>query len=166
MGTGVVVAIDIEERRKRYAAALLNLSAFFPEQCEAKQKQLYFQKLIAIAKHPDDVDAAFQRVIDSRQSKKFPSWAEIEDRLRMVALDNNQSVASSAPIDNSEEAIAAKLEIFRTARALSFPDKRKSDPRHKRSGGRTPLATRPKDLPPLTAADLALMNKLNTTGGA
>ena len=76
-----------DERRARYAAAIRLLADHFPKDCEERQKQLYFERLMRSNRHPDDVDRAIDRVIDTRQAKSFPPWAVIDERLRDIQKD-------------------------------------------------------------------------------
>jgi len=77
-----------DERRARYAAAIRLLADHFPKDCEERQKQLYFERLMRSNRHPDDVDRAIDRVIDTRQAKSFPPWAAIDERLVDIAQDH------------------------------------------------------------------------------
>jgi hypothetical protein len=134
-----------EERRTRYAAAIRRLADFFPRDCEERQKQLYFERLLAGKRHPDDVDQAIDREIDTRNQKSFPPWADIDKRLTDIAKDqiSHRPVESEPPPQLSDEDMEAQLAEIRKLRVEVFPKAKpniKTDREYRRKVlGITPL---------------------------
>jgi hypothetical protein len=121
--------MSAEERRRRYAETLRKLSEFFPNQCDEKTKALYFERVIKLDPHPDDFDEAGERVISSRESRAFPPWSAIDERLRDIAKSHRgyeygkEDRDAGPRFDNSPEGILASQEVFRAARAMDMPER-------------------------------------------
>ena len=146
-----------DERRSRYAEALRRLSEFFPSQCTEKRKVLYFEQLLRGNSPPDDVDKAVDRLIDTRQSDRFPPWADLADRLVDLAKDRRgeQHVdhSNEPRLDNTPKGRAAMLEIFRAGRAMDMPAP-KPDISNDREYRRKKLGIKP-----LTQAEIDMLNR-------
>lgn len=113
-----------------------------------------------------DVEQAIERVIVSRSEKFFPTPAVVLDRVSSVVKSRREEDATRSRREEQErdpltpEQIDSELAEVRELRKKVFPHKHPEKSK-KAPTKKVPLSTKPKELPPLTADDQVLIDRLN-----
>jgi len=113
------------------------------------------------------VDEAVERLMRTHTGKKLPAFALLLSKLNDIAKEDRGEMPDEQRerFDTSEAGRHANVTLMQTTRALSMPEKSASNaplkgdsgPRKHQNRART---IKPKDLPKLSAADKALIAKL------
>jgi hypothetical protein len=153
------------ERAARYTKSIRRLAEFLPNGADNTRKRRYFESLVRMKRHPDDVDKAVDRlIIAATDSNAFPPFGALNDRLATIGRERAELERPRVDLDSNE---AVDLEALRAYRAKVFPrgpaTKLDPFPNVKRIADLTPRPT-PQPVgavPPMTPGEIRLARSLD-----